>query len=142
MTNTEALFVAWVFIFQIVMIIHFALRKRAFSTYTLHYGWLVYALAIPAVLISVILLLGKESWSFWLGGFIHVIWALYGYRVDYVKKIPWRKPINHSVFWPYVTLYLGTIMFYWWPLGLISREFWLVYTGLFIFGTLLNITSH
>ena len=54
MNNLEILFVVWVFAFQIVLIIHFAVRKQLFSTYTLHYGWLDYALAVPAVLVSLI----------------------------------------------------------------------------------------
>jgi len=138
----ELSFVVWVFAFQLVLILHFALRKRYFDTYTMKSGWVVYALAIPAILVSLTLLLGNRSWAFWLGGFIHAIWAIYGYRIDYQKGIQWRKPINWSVFWPYVTLYLATMMFYWWPLGLISRELWFAFAALFLIGTVLNITSH
>jgi hypothetical protein len=43
---------------------------------------------------------------------------------------------------PYVTLYLGTIMFYWWPLALLYRPLWFVFGALFVIGTILNITSH
>ena len=102
----------------------------------------MYALSIPAVVISVILLLGGKSWSFWLGGFLFLIYAAYGYYIDYVKRIPWRNPLDLSIVFPYVTLYLSTVMFYWWPLALISRPLWFVYTALFIISTILNITSH
>jgi hypothetical protein len=113
MNHLDTLFVVWALAFQIVLIIHFGVRKRAFDTYTIRYGWIVYALGIPAALVSLILLLGNKSWSFWLAGFICAVWAIYGYRIDYQKQIQWRKPVNWSVFWPYITLYLGTIMFYW-----------------------------
>ena len=80
--NLEALFVVTAFLFQIVLIIHFALRKWSFDI-VLKYGWIVYALSVPAVVVSVILLLGGVTWSLWLGGFIYLIWAIYGYTVEY-----------------------------------------------------------
>lgn len=138
----DTLFVVWAFLLQVVLIIHYAVRKRFFESYTVKYGWIVYALCIPAVVISVILLLGGKSWSFWLGGFLFLIFAAYGYYIDYIKQIPWRNPIVPRVMFPYVTLYLSTVMFYWWPLGLINRRLWFAYLALFIVSTILKITSH
>ena len=140
--NLEVLFVVWAFLFQIILIIHFSLRKWSFHVYTLKYGWIVYTLSVPAIAISTLLLLGGKTWSLWLGGFIFLIWATYGYTVEYTKGIQWRNPIRWPIFGPYVFLYLATIMFYWWPLGLISRPLWYVYTVLFIVSTALNVTSH
>lgn len=138
----DTLFVTWAFTFQLVLIAHFSLRKRYFEEYTLKYGWLVYALSIPAAVISVLLLMGGKSWSFWLGGYIFLIYAAYGYWIDYLKKIEWRDPLNRSIMFPYVFLYLGTVMFYWWPLGLLSRPLWYLFGVLFVIGTVLNIRSH
>lgn len=140
--NLDRLFVIWAFFFQIILIVHFALRKRFFEGYTLRFGWLVYALSIPAAVISIILLLGGKSWSFWLGGFLFLIYAAFGYWIDYMKGIQWRNPLHVSVMIPYVLLYLGTVMFYWWPLGLLSRPLWIAFAMLFVIGTILNITSH
>jgi hypothetical protein len=140
--SLETLFVAWAFFFQIVHIVHFALRRRFFESYTLKIGWIVYALSIPAVVISIVLLLGGKTWSFWLGGFLFLIYAAYGYLVDYVKRIRWRSPLRLRIMFPYVSLYLGTVMFYWWPLGLLSRPLWAAFGVLFVVGTILNITSH
>lgn len=138
----DLLFVLWAFLYQTILIIHFAVRKRFFESYTLKYGWLVYALCIPGVIISIILLLGGMSWSFWLGGILLMIFSLYGYYVDYINKVEWRKPIKKSIFFPYVFWYLATIMFYWWPLALISKPLWYVYTVLYVVATVLNIRSH
>jgi hypothetical protein len=138
----DRLFVVWSFLFQIILIIHFALRKPFFESYTIKFGWIVYALCIPAVVISIILLRGGKSWSFWLGGFLFLIYAVFGYWVDYVLQIPFRNPLQLSIAFPYVFLYLAAVMFYWWPLGLLSRRLWFVYAILFIIGTILNITSH
>ena len=140
--SLDTLFVVWAFGFQIVLIVHFAVRKRFFESYTLKYGWLVYALSLPAVVISLILLLGGKSWSFWLGGFLFLLFAAYGYWIDYVKGIEWRSPLDRSIIFPYVTLYLATVMFYWWPLGLLSRPLWYAYAVLFVIATVLNLRSH
>jgi len=140
--NLDKLFVVWAFLFQIVLIAHFAARKPFFESYTVKYGWIVYALCIPAAIISILLLRGRKSWSFWLGGFLFVVFAAFGYWVDYVAQIQFRNPLQLSIALPYVFLYLATVMFYWWPLGLLSRPLWFVYTILFVIATILNITSH
>jgi len=140
--NLDMLFVLWAFFFQIVHVLHFAVRKRFFERYTTKMGWIVYALSIPAAAISIVLLLGGKTWSFWLGGFLFLIYAAYGYRVDYVQKTQWRSPLRASIAFPYVFLYLVTVMFYWWPLALLSRPLWGVFAVLFVIGTILNVTSH
>lgn len=138
----DSLFVLWAFSLQIALIIHFAIRKPFFESYTVKYGWLVYALCFPALAISLVLLLRGRSWVFWLGGFLFVVFSAYGFWIDYLKGINWRSPLRKDIMFPYVTLYLGTIMFYWWPLGLISRPLWYAFAVLFLLGTILNITSH
>ncbi len=70
--SSEILFVTSAFLFQIVLIIHFALRKWSFER-ALRYGPIVYALSLPAMAISVMLLLGGGAWSLWLSGFIYLI---------------------------------------------------------------------
>ncbi|GAP13732.1 hypothetical protein LARV_01487 [Longilinea arvoryzae] len=138
----DRLYVVWAFLFQIIFILHFAIRKPLFDSYTVKYGWIVYALCIPAAIISVFLLRGGKSWSFWLGGFIFVVYAAFGLWVDYVAKIPFRNPLRPSIIFPYVFLYLATVMFYWWPLILLNRKLWFAYAVLFVIATILNITSH
>lgn len=142
LNGQRILFVAWAFLFQVVLIVHYLLRRWAFESYVLKYGWIVYALSVPAVLVSLLLMSGGETWSLWTGGFIYLVWAAYGYWVEYVQRIQWRNPVQWRVFGPYVFLYLATVMFYWWPIGLISRRLWYVYAALFVIGTLLNVTSH
>jgi hypothetical protein len=138
----DRLFVVWAFLFQIVLIVHFAIREPFFESYTKKFGWVVYALCIPAAVISVILMRGGKSWSFWLGGFLFVIYAGFGYWVDFVAQIQFRNPLRLSIVIPYVFLYLVTVMFYWWPLWPLSRLLWLVYAGLYVIATILNVRSH
>ena len=138
----DKLFVFWAFLFQIVLIVHFAIRKPFFESYTMKFGWIVYALCIPAVVISIILLRGGKSWSFWLGGFLFLIFAAFGYWVDYVAANSLPKPASIIDMFPYVFLYLATVMFYWWPLWPLSRQLWFAYAILYVIATILNITSH
>lgn len=137
----EGLFIGWAFLFQLALIVHFALRRWRFG-WVERYGWVTYGLAVPATAVSLILLLESAPWPFWLGGFLCAGWALFAFTVEYIRQIEWRSPPRWSVFVPYLLLYLATIMFYWWPLGLLSRTLWLVYGGLFVVSTLLNVASH
>lgn len=138
----DRLFIVWAFIFQLLLIFHFAVRKPFFETYTVKYGWLVYALCLPAAAISLVLLRGGKSWAFWVGGFLFVLFAAFGFWADYLTQIPFRTTRQLAVLIPYVALYLATQMFYWFPVGIISRPLWYIYGILFIIGAVLNITSH
>ena len=137
----DNLFVVPALFIQIVLLIFFGLRKWMFDT-AMQVGWIVYALAIPALIISVILLINGKDWYLWLGGFIFSAWAILGYIVDEARPVPWRSPIMWPVFIPYVLLYLSSMMFYWWPLANIYRPLWFVYAVLFVISTILNISSH
>jgi hypothetical protein len=137
----DALFVIWAFVLQICLIVLFAIRRSNLDL-ILEFGWIFYLLSVPAVIVGVLMYLGGKEWSFWIGGFIFLLWAIFGLIVEYVFRIQWRDPIIWPIFIPYVILYLGTIMFYWFPLGIISRPLWYVYAGLFALSTYLNITSH
>jgi hypothetical protein len=139
--HLEILFVSSAFLFQIVLIIHFALRKWRFDL-AMRYGPAVYALGIPAAFVSFFILLGAKPWTLWLGGFIFLAWAVFGYTVEYVKRLEWRDPIRWSIFGPYVFLYLATVMFYWWPLAPLYKPSWYAYAMLFMVSTILNVTSH
>jgi len=141
LSNHAILFVASAFLFQAVLIVHFALRKWRFDT-AMRYGPIVYALCVPAAAVSALLILLGKSWAFWSAGFTYLIWAAFGYTVDFAWRIQWRSPIRWPIFGPYVGLYLAAVLFYWWPLALISNALWYAYAVLFIASTLLNVTSH
>ena len=136
------LYVLTAFAFQILLNVHYALRKLRFD-FAIRYGWLyVYAPGILAAALSVLLLLDGKPWWMWTGGFLYLVWAAYAYTVDYVKAIQWRSPFYWQVGGPYLTLYLATIMFYWWPMARIHRALWFAQTALFVLSTVLNLTSH
>ena len=137
----DILFILFGFLFQIVLIIHFALRRWAFQT-ALRYGPLVYALGIPALALCIAQIAAGKAWYLWLAGILYAVWALLGYWVEYVRRIDWRSGGHRLIFAVYVTLYLATVMFYWWPLAALSRPLWFAYAVLFVIATILNVTSH
>ncbi len=141
LSGLETAYVLFAFFLQLVLIIHFAVRRLSLAT-AVRYGPLVYALGVPAVLLSMAQASAGEPWYLWLAGVLFGLFALFGYLVEYVYAINWRSPIVWPVLVPYVILYLGAICFYWWPLATIDRRLWFAYTGLFMLSTVLNIISH
>ena len=137
----DSTFVIWAFILQICLIVLFAVRKSNLEL-IVKYGWIFYLLCIPAVIVSILMLRVGKEWLFWIGGFIFLLWAIFGLIVEYGFGIQWRDPILWFILVPYVVLYLAMILFYWFPVGILSRPLWYIYGVLFALGTYLNITSH
>ena len=137
----ERLFTLTSFGIQLVLLLYFGLRKLNLNM-AMRAGWIVYALAIPAATVSILLLRGGKPWGLWLSGFLFSVWAAYGFYIDIVRALPWRHPIVWPVFLPYVFLYTASQMFYWFPLGGLRREFWFIYAVLFVLSTFFNVTSH
>ena len=137
----DTLYVVWTFVFHLALIAHFAVRKVNLD-FILRYGWTFYLLSVPAAVISVIILRGGKPLSFWLPGFLFLAWAVFGFVVEYLLGIQWRTPPNWPVLVPYVLLYLGTVMFYWWPVAQLVRPLWFLYAVFFALETYLNVTSH
>ena len=124
-----------------MLVIFFALRTWNLTA-ALRVGWIVYALAIPAVAVSILLMRAGRPWFVWLAGFLYGAWAVFGYLVDMARPLEWRLPLLWPVFLPYVLLYMSSLMFYWWPLATIQRPLWFVYAGLFLVSPVLNVSSH
>lgn len=140
-TDPNRTFVLTAFVIQAVLLAYFVFRKLNFKA-ALRWGWIVYAMAIPAILVSLLMLRQSKSPTFWLGGVLFTAWALLGFFVDIAYPIAWRSPPFLPVFVPYVLLYLGMQMFYWFPVGMIQRSYWYLYAVLFAASTYFNITSH
>ena len=137
----ERLFISVSLGMQVVFVIFFALRKWNFAV-AMQVGWLVYGLAIPAVVLSVMLINARKVWYLSTGGFLFASWSVLGTVVDIVHPVEWRSPILWSIFIPYVLLYTVSQMFYWWPLLKVHRPSWFIYAALCSVSTFLNMTSH
>ena len=139
--SSDRLFVFISFFIQIALIIFFAARKWQFDI-AIQFGWIVYAFAVVTTAISLVLLFRGKSWYFWLPGFLYAAWAIFGYIVDIARPVEWRSPIYLPVFIPYLVLYFSSLMFYWWPLARIQRQYWFIYAVLYVISTVLNVSSH
>lgn len=144
LSRSDALFAGTALLIQLVLVGFFALRTWFFDT-AMEFGWVVYVLAVPAVLVSLVLIRSGRSWHLWVAGFLFAAWAAFGYYVDIASPVEWRVPILWPVLVPYVVLYLGAQMFYWFPLGRLGppgRRLWFAFAVLFVISTSLNIASH
>ncbi len=139
--QSERLFIAASVTIQIALALFFAMRKWSFPT-AMQIGWVVYALAIPAVAVSIVLLKERKPWYLWIAGFLFALWSVFGTVVDIVHPVSWRSPILWSIFIPYVLLYTVSQMFYWWPLLRLHRPSWFIWGALYGVSTFLNLTSH
>ena len=128
-------------VFQAILIAHFALRRWRLTAAARH-GWLVYAVSLPFAVFSVAQLAAGAPWWLWLGGFLYLAWAMFGFVVEYRLRLQWRDPIRWAVFGPYVALYLAASMFYWWPAARLGLAAWLLLGLCFAVSTVLNVTSH
>ena len=87
----DTLFVIWAFVLQICLIALFAIRKTNLDL-ILQHGWVFYLLSIPAVIVSITLICNGKEWSFWIGGFIFLLWAIFGFVVEYGFGISVAQP--------------------------------------------------
>jgi hypothetical protein len=102
----DTLFVIWAFVFQICLIVLFAIRRSNLDL-ILQYGWVFYLLSIPAVIVSILILRGGKEWSFWFGGFIFLVWAVFGLIIEYGFRIQWRNPIVWPIFFSLCSAVFG-----------------------------------
>jgi hypothetical protein len=141
LSPSEFTYIITAFLFHAVLMAHFALRKWRFNI-AIRYGPVVYGLSIPAAAVSLWLILNQAPWYLWVSGLLYLLWAVYGYWTEYIKEIEWRDAVRWSVLVPYISLYLATVMFYWWPFAVIYKPLWYIGGCLFAINTFLNITSH
>jgi hypothetical protein len=135
------IYISWSLVFQLSLLTLFSIRKVNLEI-IYQYGLIFYALSIPAVIVSIVIMRGGRLISYWLAGFTFLAWAILGFVVEYLLGIQWRNPVNWFIFLPYICLYLTTVMFYWWPIANLNRSLWFLYSAMFVISTYLNITSH
>lgn len=79
--------------------------------------------------------------SFWLGGFLYILCAFFGWWVEYVQCINWRQPMCLPICVGYLAFYLAMLIFYWFPLALDWMPLGYIFGVIFVASTWLNATS-
>jgi hypothetical protein len=140
-TILQILFAAFALVLQTMLVLHFAaLRWR--PRLQQQWGWLVYAMSLPGLVLGVLFWVNSQPWYDWLATLLFAVWAALGYTVDILHPVNWRTPLWLPVFIPYVTLYLAAQFAFWIPLWFIGIGYWIIYAVLYTVSTVLNVSSH
>jgi hypothetical protein len=143
MTNTalRTAFVVFAFGVQVLLVLDFAARNWR-PALERKYGWVIYALAVVAVLLAMVFALGRQPAYAILAPLIYAVWAGFGFYVDTYRQIEWRNPPRWSVLVPYVLLFIASQFAFWIPLWYMGLGYWAAYTVLYVLNTALNLASH
>ena len=126
---------------QTLLVLNFAARHWA-PRQERRWGWIIYALGLPALGLSALFSLARQPWYHGLAYLLFAAWAAFGCVVDILRPVNWRTPPRWAIFGPYVALYLAAQFAFWIPLWNVGPGYWAAYTALYAVSTLLNISSH
>ncbi|MFX1418166.1 MAG: hypothetical protein ACFE9N_04505 [Promethearchaeota archaeon] len=79
-------------------------------------------LSIPTIIITIINIIFQREWWFWIFPLLFLIFIIFEFIIDYVKKIEFRNPRNKKILVPYLILYYISIILMWgltWALGIL-----------------------
>ncbi len=139
--TTMVLFASFAIVAQCLLVAYF-LDRRLKTGAADRYGWIVYAMGVPGLLLAVLIIADGDTVRWWLGPLLFAVWGAYGFAIDNVFKIPWRGPIDWPVFIVYVALFTAAQVMLWIPLWFVHPALWGVYAVLFGVSTGLNILGH
>jgi D-alanyl-D-alanine carboxypeptidase len=139
--DPSPLFVVFGFLVQVLLVVDFTARLWR-PMLERRYGWLIYALGLPAAVTVAFLLLNGAPWYEPLAFGLFTAWTAFGATVDYLRPVPWRTPPFWPVFLPYVGLFMAGLFAFWIPLWYVGIEVWAAFGILYLLHTTLNIASH
>jgi len=73
-STLRILFVLFAFLVQVLLVANFAASNLRLALEQ-RYGWIIYGLGIPAVMLGILLLVARESWAIVAAPFIYAVWA-------------------------------------------------------------------
>jgi hypothetical protein len=137
----RTVFVVFAFAVQVLLAFNFAARNWR-PALERKYGWIIYALAIVAVLLAIVFPLGHQPAYAILAPLIYAVWAGFGFYVDTYRHIEWRNPPRLTVLVPYVLLFIASQFAFWIPLWYVGLGHWVAYGVFYVVNTALNLYSH
>jgi hypothetical protein len=136
-----SLFVAFAFISQGLLILNFAALKWRPHVQR-KWGWIVYASGLISLALGILFWVSGRAWYLGFACGLFTIWTMFGYIIDVLQPIEWRKPIRWLIFIPYVILYISAQFAFWIPLWFIRPGYWFIYAVLYTISTVLNVSTH
>jgi len=136
-----ALYVGFAFLVQALLVINFTARYWK-PELERNYGWIIYALGLPSLILGILMLVDSRPWYFVVPPLLFSVWALVGYRVDVWHPAEWRNPPRWSIFIPYVALFMGSLLLFWFSMWYVDSIYWIAFGLMYVIETILNIYSH
>ena len=89
-------------------------------------GYLMMALAIPAIAALVAFARTEAGWFHWIGPAVFVAFIILMVVVDYARPVEFRSPMRYDILVPYLLLFFGSILLMGLPMYSMNRQLWLV----------------
>ena len=137
----QAFYVSFAFSVQTLLIINFAARNWK-PTIEKTYGWIIYALGAPSVILGAMTLVADQPWFFVAPPLLYFAWAILGYYVDLWRPVAWRNPPRWSIFVPYVGLFTASLILFWISMWYVGTIYWIAFGAMYVVHTVLNTYSH
>lgn len=101
-------------------------------------GWVIIALAIPAILALAAFWKQGTGWFQWIGLVVFLAFLVLLVSVEYIWPTEFRSPVRPAILVPYLTLFFGSILLMGLPMFQIDRRLWLVtlVTTTFLLGSM------
>ena len=89
-------------------------------------GYVMIALAVPAVLALVAFWRAGAGWLLWIGPAVYLAFVVLMVVVDYIWSIEFRSPPRYGILVPYLLLLFLSILLMGLPMFRLDRRLWLV----------------
>jgi hypothetical protein len=89
-------------------------------------GYVMMALAAPALLALVAFVRARSGWLYWVGPAVYLAFVALMVVVDYVSPVEFRSPPHYAILVPYLVLFFGSILLMGLPMFRLDRRLWLV----------------
>lgn len=89
-------------------------------------GYLMIALALPAIAALVAFVRADAGWFHWIGPAVFVAFIILMVVVDYARPVEFRSSTRYEIVVPYLTLFFGSILLMGLPMYSMNRSLWLV----------------
>lgn len=89
-------------------------------------GYVIMALALPAVVALVAFVRARSTWLSWAGPAVFLAFVVLMVMVEHVVPIEFRSPPRPVVLVPYLVLFFGAILLMGLPMYSLDRRLWFV----------------
>ena len=89
-------------------------------------GYVIIALAVPAVVALVAFVRAGAAGLQWVGSAVYLAFVVFMVAVEYVRPVEFRSPVRSGILVPYLVLFFGAILLMGLHMYRMDRQLWLV----------------